>query len=246
MFLILMVLMVLQGYDLHFIIGYIHEAGIKPEIIANGQKIMSLTTQGIQFIDSLNYFGTALAKLPSIFGLTELQKGFFPHLFSIPENQEYKGAMPDAKYYDPEGMREAKKKEFDEWYNKQTYFDYQADILKYCISDVDILRQSCGRFRSLFRDHTEGMDPFGGCFTIASACNKVYRTLFLQEEQIAIIPPHGYPNDVQSSIALCWMDWVTSREGPIIQHAYHGRERYVEGEKVDGVDKNGIIYEFHG
>ena len=135
---------------------------------------------------------------------------------------------------------------FLKWYEEQTTFDFQADLLKYCISDVDILRRCCGKFRSLFMEHT-GICPFNNCCTIASACNKVYRTLFLQEEQIGIVPPQGYgPKDKQSIVALCWLDWLAETQDLQIQHAMNGGEVSVEGRKVDGMDQHGTIYEFHG
>jgi len=35
-----------------------------------------------------------LAKLPKAFGLTELKKGYFPHLFNKTENRDYVGPLP--------------------------------------------------------------------------------------------------------------------------------------------------------
>ena len=76
-------------------------------------------------------------------------------------------------YYDPEGMKPDRKKVFEGWWRKQTTFDFQANLERYCVSDVDILRRCCGRFRSMFMEHTS-VDPFYKSFTIASACNRVY------------------------------------------------------------------------
>jgi len=236
-----------QAYDLYLIMDYIHANGIKPELIQNGKKILCLYACGLKFIDSLNYFATSLAKLPSIFGLSEMHKGFFPHLYSISANQNYKGPMPDAEYYDPDGMKPDKCEAFYTWYRQQKHFDFQADLEKYCISDVDILQRCCGKFRSLFLQHTDGIDPFADAVTIASACNEVYRKLFLEPEQIAIIPPQGYHPDHQSVIGMCWMDWMATNNQTTIQHAGNGGELKVEGFKVDGVDlQNGTIYEFNG
>ena len=236
-----------RGYDAHLLLQYVHENGFKPEVIQNGKKIMSMDVLGLRFIDSLNYFNTALANLPKTFGLEELHKGFFPHLFSTPANQQYRGVMPDVKFYDPDGMKEDKRREFLAWYSRQTEFDFQTDLTMYCISDVDILRRCCGKFRELFLDYTGHVEPFTKSITIASACNRVYRTLFLEDEQVAIIPPQGYgTGDRQSAIAICWMDWVARQEGKEIQHAMNGGERRVEGMKIDGVDQDGDLYEFNG
>ena len=240
-----------QAYDAHLLLEYAHESGLQPTMIENGRKIMSMELCGLRFIDSLNYFNTGLAKLPKMFGLQELHKGYFPHLFSTPQNQTHKGNRhPDASFYDPEGMSASRKEAFEVWYeaNKDKEFDYQAELLKYCTSDVDILHRSCGCFRSIFMEIAANIDPFERSFTIASACNRVYRSLFLEPGQIAIIPPQGYgKTDNQSAIALCWLDWIAETEGVLIQHAMNGGERRLAGVKVDGFDEeSNTVYEFQG
>ena len=115
-----------QAYDLHFIMQYVHDQGKKPSVILNKEKkILSMECENVKFIDSLNFLPMALAKLPKAFGLKELKKGFFPHLFNIPANQNYKGPIPDKMYYDPDGMMDDKRTEFLEWYNQQDHFDFQ-------------------------------------------------------------------------------------------------------------------------
>ena len=234
-----------QAYDVILIMEYIHKLGIKPEVIQNGSKIMSLQACGLRFIDSLNFFNTSLANLPALFGLNELHKGFFPHLFSTRDHQGYKGDIPDVKFYNPDGMKEARRTEFFTWYRQQKTFDFQADLEKYCISDVDILQRACGRFRTLFLQHT-GCEPFVSSITIASACNEVYRSLFLKPKEIAIIPQHGYVHDNQSGIGHCWLEWEARHRQVRIQHAFNGGELTRCGIKIDGVDDNGVLYQFHG
>ncbi len=104
-------------------------------------------------------------------------------------------------------------------------FDFQQEILGYCRSDVDVLRRFCLEFREMFRDVT-GIDPFEKCLTIASACNLVFRTNLLQENTIAIIPPHGYrPKDKQSLLALKWLSYKAEKEDFYIQHARNAGEK---------------------
>ena len=82
----------------------------------------------------------SLSALPKAFGLSELRKGFFPHLFNTPQNENaHLQNLPEIKFYSPETMSVEKKKEFDIWYeeNKNKEFDFQKEILEYCISDVD-------------------------------------------------------------------------------------------------------------
>ena len=115
----------------------------------------------------------------------------------------------------------------------------------YCVSDVDILQRCCGSFRTLFLKHTQ-CEPFLKAITIASACNQVYRSLFLKNKEIGIIPHHGYVKDNQSAIAHCWLEFESYRNQVAIQHAFNGGELMRCGIKVDGVDERGVIYQFHG
>jgi hypothetical protein len=133
-----------QDYDGYFILQYLYKSGITPEIITRGAKILSLTVSemNIKFIDSLCFIPMKLAAFPKTFGLTEFQKGYFPHFFNRAENQDYVGPLPDSKFYDPDGMSTDDREKFYTWYNdlyeRQHEFDFQAEILRYCRSDVDI------------------------------------------------------------------------------------------------------------
>lgn len=235
-----------QAYDLYLIMEYVHKNGIKPTLIQNGKKILSMEACDVKFIDSLNFFPMSLDKLPKAFGLTELAKGFFPHLFNTAENQNYKGPMPDMKFFDPDGMKSEKRRDFMAWYETKTSFDFQKELQSYCISDVDILQRSCAKFRTLFMKYTDGIEPFLKAITIASACNEVFRTMFLEHEQVAIIPTHGYYGGNQSVVALCWLDYLSKQNRIRIRHAKNGGEVKVEGWMMDGVDENGVLYSFHG
>lgn len=235
-----------QAYDLYLIMEYVHKNGIKPTLIQNGKKILSMEAFGLKFIDSLNFFPMSLDKLPKAFGLTELAKGYFPHLFNTPANQNYVGPMPDIRFYDPDGMKPDKRREFMAWYNTQTEFDFQQRLESYCVSDVDVLQRCCGKFRALFMEYTDGIEPFLKAITIASACNEVFRTMFLQPDQIAILPTHAYYGGNQSAIALCWMDHTAKQNNVNIRHAKNGGEVKINGWMMDGVDQNGVLYSFHG
>ena len=156
-----------------------------------------------------------LANFPKTFGLIELAKGYFPHLFNKKENEHYIGPLPPSPYYHPDGMSPDEKEKFLKWHQElkgnNYVFDFQQEILNYCRSDVDILRRCCLEFRDLFRDVT-AIDPFEKCLTIASACNLVYRTNYLEENTIAIIPPHGYcPENKQSVLAQKWLSYTAEK-----------------------------------
>ena len=243
----------LKAYDGYFILQYLYNQIILPELLLNGTKIMSITVPSlnIKFIDSLNFIPMALACFPKTFGLNELKKGWFPHHFNTSANQSYVGKIPDKKFYDPNGMNEASREEFLTWHSKleedNFVFDFQKEITLYCRSDVDILRRCCLQFRSLFHKVTSH------CITIAVACNLVFRCNFLKENTIAIIPPQGYnPNEKYSIIALKWLELVRHKTGADIKHARNGGEQKlsvntVNSVKVDGCDpEKRIAYEFHG
>ena len=92
------------------------------------------------------------------------------------------------------------------------------------------------------------LDPFVNAMTIASACNKVYRRLFLKPNKIGVVPHGGYRrNDKQSIIGLKWLKWLSVEQNISIQHARNGPENKVQQYKVDGYCKEqNTVYEFHG
>ena len=142
-----------QGFDSQFILKYIVESGdthVKPSVILNGTKIILMEIMNVKFLDSLNYLHMLLSALPKAYGLTEIEKGSFPHLFSIPENQNYIGELPPLSSYSPDTMSVIERKKFLEWYNDQKIhgyiFDFQKEILKYCKQDVNILKTSMFSF----------------------------------------------------------------------------------------------------
>ncbi|XP_022108384.1 uncharacterized protein LOC110988819 [Acanthaster planci] len=145
----------LKAYDGYFLLSYLYDNTILPEIIYTGYKIQAIMLPQFKrkVIDSMNFLPMALAELPQAFGQKELHKGFFPHFWNTKQNQDYAGPYPDAKYYDPEGMSSDKRQEFYSWYEKQKgkQFVLQDKLLKYCISDVDMLSRCCLQFRALFK-----------------------------------------------------------------------------------------------
>ena len=89
------------------------------KLIRNGTKIISMAAHGVTIKDSLSFLPMALEAIPKAFELEELAKGFFPYLFDTPENADYDGEWPDAKFYDPDRMKAAKRKSFLQWYEQQ-------------------------------------------------------------------------------------------------------------------------------
>ena len=78
-----------KAYDAYFLYNYILDNSMVPEpIIFSGSKIMCMKvgrSLNLRIIDSLNFLPMPLANFPKSFELTELKKGFFPHLFNSPK-----------------------------------------------------------------------------------------------------------------------------------------------------------------
>ncbi|KAJ8028055.1 hypothetical protein HOLleu_30182 [Holothuria leucospilota] len=130
-----------KGFDGYFIIDYLYSLQLTPNIITMGG---------------------------------ELKNGYFPHLFNKSENQQYVGPLPDVSFYSPNSMSTKKRSEFLFWYEKEVeksvLFDFQKELLTYCVSDVDILRQCCLLFRGFFMEITKipisKLESFGNIPTL--------------------------------------------------------------------------------
>ena len=242
-----------QGYDGYFIQNYLNKNAIKYDIILRGAKILSMEIPmfNIKFIDSLNFIPMALSQFPKTFGKTELCKGYFPHFFNKEENQNYIGPIPDVDYYSPKTMKPEAREAFLAWHKEQVesnyLFDFRKEIVKYCRSDVDILRVCCMEFREMLRDKTDGIDLFEKCLTIASYCHEVYRTNFLKKDSIAVFQHDRQLKIKQSNMAVKWLSYEMASKGIHIQHVRNGGEKRVGKYSLDGYcEENHTAYEFQG
>ena len=89
-----------------------------------------------------------LSAMPKAFHLTELKKGYYPHMFWPEEGFDYKGEWPEAKDYSPGTMFKEGQGEFYQWLQQQSgkSFNLKEEMVAYCKSDVDILKQPALRF----------------------------------------------------------------------------------------------------
>lgn len=245
----------MQGYDGHFCLRHMYRHRNvwrfdERTMIMNGTKILKINVGRFTFLDSLNFFMAPLAKLPEMFKL-QAAKGYYPHYFNTLDNSAYIGPLPDQKYYSPDTMRPKERKMFMQWYNQEAsrtpVFNNQVELEKYCVMDVTILRQACLKFRTLLLSITE-VDPFKNV-TIASTCMSVFKSHFLKENTIGVMPPRGYRlTDRQSKKAFGWLEWVQLTQGVRLKTALNGQEvRIAHDILVDGFDENtNTVYEFYG
>ena len=253
----------LKGFDGVFLIHelYDQQRSVENQITV-GAKVLSFTSGPLKFIDSLCFLPMALASFASTFNLSQLKKGFFPHLFNTPENQQYVGRMPDITFYDPDSLMSSKKEELINWYTQQVrrnvVFDFKQELIAYCKSDVQLLKQGSEAFQREFENEA-GFNPMAECYTIAGACNLFWRKNHLPANTIAVEPVRGW-RGANINHSLKCLQWLYFREQLLpkqgasadrIKHVRNGGEQSVRTATtsyfVDGYDHvTHTVYEFHG
>ena len=236
-----------QGYDGYFVIHQYYDDNRIVQQLRNGCKLLEVQHDRIRFIDSMSFFQMPLSAFPKTFGLTELKKGYFPHLFNHPDHQTYVGPVPALDYYMPETMSPEEKQVFETWHQQQRnkVFDFQKELVAYCQSDVRLLKQGCLTFKRLFETLT-GFNPFEH-ITIASACNRDLRMNRMIPNSIASEPVRGWRNSInQSRVALEWLTWCAQENN--IQHVRNAGEVHIPAIGfVDGYcHDTHTVYEFQG
>jgi hypothetical protein len=231
----------------------IEKQHFSPSIIAQGQKIVQMTIGNIIFRDTYLFMGVKLAKLPKTMGLQDtLKKGDFPFLFNIPEHENYIGKWPSLKYYDVDSKSPEEREALIHWHqecvNNNIQFDMKKEMLGYCQMDVRILTQAIIKFSNLIEEKTQGIQPFLHTSTIASCAMQCFRSLYLKEKSIQIIPPLGFRHKKQQSKkALQWLRYVEFTNNISIKSTDNGKEVQFKRFKLDGyhVESN-MGFEFYG
>lgn len=210
------------------------------------------------FKDSMNFFNMGLDKFPETFNLQELDKSFFPHAFNRVENFSYREVYPSADQYSPDDMPEKKREKFLAWHTEKirenAACDFHEEVVRYCESDVQLLKEGCLKFIQEFEE-IAGFNLLIESVTIASACNLFCRCEKLEEDLIAIKPQNGWRGNRvnQSKVALEWLyfeNWKLGG-GSRVRHVRNGGEVKVltpaEEYFVDGFDeRTNTVYEFFG
>jgi len=249
----------LRGFDGNFILQELYNQGkVVEKPLTQGAKMLYFESGKLLFKDSMNFVNMGLDKFPATFHLCEMHKGFFPHKFNTPENFQCWGAYLPVDIYCPDDMPKKKREKFLAWHaekvRENAIFVFQEELLNYCKSDVQFLKEGCLKFIKEFEEIAE-FKPLEESVTIARACNLYWRRENLEEELIVLEPQNGWRgNQVnQSKVALEWLyfeNWKLRGVG-CVRHGRNGGEQKVLMTAavyfVDGYDsETTTVFEFQG
>lgn len=200
----------------------------------------------------------ALDKFPSTFHLQELHKGFFRHAFNLECHFEYSGPYPSVENYNPDDMESKKRDQFLTWQARKVaedaLFNLQEELLKYCESDVKLLKEGCLKFVQEFQE-IAGFNSFIESITIASAYNLFWWREKWEVDLIALeLQSELRGNHInQSKVALEWLYSQDFKLGGMgrVRHVRNGGEiqvhRPAELYYVDCFDEEtNTVFEFYG
>ena len=131
-----------KGYDFQFILNEVlKRRGFRYRIspVMVGAKILYFTLtksrrfsnkSGIRFVDSVNFLPMALKRFTKTFGL-KTKKGYYPHFFNTPENENYIGPLPPEQTFGVSSMSPKDYEAFKAWYDerKAAPWDTAQEIL---------------------------------------------------------------------------------------------------------------------
>lgn len=222
----------MRGFDGNFILEALYDQGRAVERpLTQGAKILYFESGDLIFKDSMNFFAMPLERFPDTFHLRELHKGWFPHAFNWECNFQYSGPYPPAADYNPDDMESKKREKFLTWHarkvDENAVFHYQDELLKYCESDVQLLKEGCLKFVEEFKE-IAGFSPLVESVTIASACNLFWRKEKLEENLIALEPQCGWHGNHinESAVALECLHYEDFKLGGMgqVRHVRNGGE----------------------
>ena len=128
-------------------------------------------------------------------------------------------------------MDSKKRGKFPAWHARkvaeQAVFNFQEELLKYCESDVKLLKEGCLKFVAEFEE-IAGFNPLVEAVTNANACNLFWRREKLETDLIALEPQGGWRGNRinQSKIALEWLYYQDHLLGGMgrVRHVRNGGE----------------------
>ena len=96
----------------------------------SGITYMHFSKFNLRFVDTYKFFLSPLADLSKTYDIKTV-KGYFPHKFNTPENQNYVGCYPSVDMYGPQNMSPKMHGEFMKWYNDIKHETFDFIFLKY-------------------------------------------------------------------------------------------------------------------
>lgn len=131
-----------------------------PAPLMKGSKFMRLQLKNTIFHDSMLHLPGSLANQSKAFNLST-KKGDFPHGFSLRENVDYEGPIPDIKYFPNRFKSLEDLQEFKKWHQSMVdskyVWNYREERKSYCRNDVymlaEIMRISHDNILTLFKDY---------------------------------------------------------------------------------------------
>ena len=249
--------------------------GKDPKVVFDGASVVQIKTfEGrLIFMDSLRFLTMRLKDMPKTFGVQEAKKGFFPYRLNNREYWDKVIALPSKEDFEVQFMSNKDKVEFETWYNNNIYqvfmrvqeeyqnglrhddlwYDIFEENEAYCRDDVRVLRLCFMKFLHACQQTTQIL-PGVDNMTIASYCNKVWRTHHLEKDTVGLVPHKGYlQKDIQSKMAKTWLAFLDScyLEGKLQYAGKDAGEKkiYILGGlyKVDGfLEEENTVYEFFG
>ena len=176
-------------YDFQLLKRWLMREGhVMKTIYAEG-SIKKLKSRNVTLVDSYSHLAMQLEKMPKAFGIETLKKGFYAYLFNTWENRDYKGPMPSIEYYQPEKMKEDKRKDFLEWYNEKVEsgyeYDHEKETKEYVMEDVRILKTVVNKFRDECWRELD-VDP-ASYVTLPAMCLDMWKHFHMVEETVAVL-----------------------------------------------------------
>ena len=85
-----------RGYDAQFLLRRYLKMRRLPQLIMDGTKILSMSVENFQFLDSLNFMPMSLKGVPKSSDRA-CKNGYYHHFFNTANNFDYVGPYPEPK-----------------------------------------------------------------------------------------------------------------------------------------------------
>jgi hypothetical protein len=172
-------------FDGYFLIRYLSMLGVCNPIIHKGRIIsckfkLYENNYNVTFMDSMLLLPSSLRELGESFGLNKEDcKNYFPFKLN---NINYKGIVPDFKYFTKISLDEYKK--YKEIYNNKIW-NFKEESIKYCYLDCISLHKILSKFNLLiFKKFKLNATNY---LTLPSLAFNLFRSKYLKKDSIHML-----------------------------------------------------------